>query len=325
MKKISILIYFILLCFIVIGQTGRSVVVLRNPKIVPMGKKWILEAGKTTRIQVSYGVLNSGTLCNGLFLSNPQMVSSLNCGTFSEAEAYMIIFNDHEKVPYTNENTFDITIRSITDKGFSIYDLQKSSPENVGKQKIEFHAGESVFVSNCLESIELKEKKINKAELLELKKQADMLKNVNERNKSNFNIPVNPEKYVEPGTKPTNHDAKLKSMEFSCSSVLHKKPGGGYSLDNDTKWTLELNANELKLNSSNGIEKSYFVIKIDYDDKIRMQKFLLGDINKRPTHNLYVAWSNGSNQYSIILSSTDDTEEYQFQEINLVEKQFYAN
>ena len=56
-----------------------------------------------------------------------------------------------------------------------------------------------------------------------------------------------------------------------------------------------------------------------------MQKFVLGNSDNEVTHNLLISWSNSSNQYSLLLSSTDNTEEYQFQEVQSSDKQFQNN
>ena len=63
MKSLIILIFTFLICFSANGQTNKVIIVTKSPKTVPAGKKWILEAGKTTRVQVNYGVLNSGSFC----------------------------------------------------------------------------------------------------------------------------------------------------------------------------------------------------------------------------------------------------------------------
>lgn len=324
MKKITIFFLAIFVCFSVIGQTSKNVIVTKSPKTVPTSKKWILEAEQTTRVQVSYGVLNSGSLCNALFLSSPRMVSNINSGSIFDAESYMLIFKDPEKVPYTNDYTYDLTIISIADKDFSVYDLQDKKPKNVGMKRIEFKAGESVFVGNCLESIELKEINMTQAELLEVKKKEDEINKADQLKLSNFNIPINPEKYVEPSTKPEMHDSKLKSIVFSSSGVLHKQPGKGYALDDVSKWTMSLTASKFSLQSSNGIDKSYNLIKIEYDEQMRMQKFILGNSDNKITHNLLISWSTSSNQYSLLLSSSDNTEEYQFQEVESTDKQYQS-
>jgi len=322
MKKITIFFLAIFVCFSAIGQTSKNVIIIKSPKTVPTGKKWILEAGQTTRVQVSYGVLNSGSLCNALFLSSPRMVSNVNRGNISNTESYMLIFNNLEKVQYTNEYTYDLTIISIADKDFSVYDLQDNKPEDIGMKRIEFKAGERVFVGNCLESIELKEINMTQAELLEIKKKEDAVNKVNQQKLANFQIPINPEKYVEPGTKLEIHDSMLKSIVFSSPAVLHKQPGKGYAFDDVSTWVLSLTADEVILSSSNGIDKTYTVIKIEYDEQMRMQKFVLGNSDNEITHYILIAWSNSRNQYSLLLSSTDKTEEYQFQEVQSSDKVF---
>lgn len=322
MKKITIFFFAIFVSFSAIGQTSKNVIITKSPKTVPTGKKWILEAGQITRIQVSYGVLNSGSLCNAFFLSSPRMVSNINRGSIFNAESFMLIFKDPEKVQYTNDYTYDLTIISIADKDFSVYDLQDKKPEEVGMKRIEFKAGESVFVGNCLESIELKEINMTQAELLEIKKKEDEIYKINQEKLVNFQIPFNPVKYIGPSTIPEMYDSKLKSIVFSSSAVLHKRPGKDYAIDDVSTWTLSLTADEFNLSNSNGIDKTYTVIKIEYDAQSRMQKFVLGNSNKEITHNLLIAWSSRNNQYSLILRSTDNTEEYQFQEVQSSEKQF---
>jgi hypothetical protein len=234
----------------------------------------------------------------------------------------MLIFKEPDKVPYTNEFTYDLTILSIVDKNFSVSELQIKQPEDVGMKKIEFKAGESVFVGNCLESIELKDVTMTQAELETIKMKEIEINKANTQKLINFNIPINPEKAVEPGTIPVIHDKKLKSITFSSTSVLFKLPGKRYSLDNISTWTLELNVDEFSLHSSNGIDKTYKVIKIGYDEEMRMQKFTLGDENNVETHTLLIAWSTNSNQYSLLLNSIDNSEDFQFQDVQTTTKQF---
>ena len=104
--------------------------------------------------------------------------------------------------------------------------------------------------------------------------------------------------------------------------MLFKLPGKRYSLDNISTWTLELNVDEFSLHSSNGIDKTYKVIKIGYDEEMRMQKFTLGDENNVETHTLLIAWSTNSNQYSLLLNSIDNSEDFQFQDVQTTTKQF---
>lgn len=311
-----------MICSIIYGQTGNQIIITKTPKTVPSNKKWVLEAGAKTRIQVGDGVLNSGSLCNAIFLSNPRMIGSISRGTIFESEQYVIIFKDLEKVPYTNEYTFDLTTISFLDKTQSVNDLQSKKAEEVGLQKVEFFAGETVFVGKCLESIELSEIDMSQTELQLRNKIKEDANKANEVILSNFQIPVNPEKYVEPGTKPEIHDKLLENIVFTSPSVLFKQPGKGFAVDGVSIWTINLTATELNLKSSNGVNKTYSVINMEYDEKMKMQKIILGNSNKEPTHYLLTSWSNSRNEYSLILNSSDKSEEYQFQEVSSTEKQF---
>ena len=322
MRTITVLIITFFICYYITGQTSKTIIVTKSPQNVPLGKKWVLEAGKTIRVQVNNEILISGSLCNALFLSIPRMISNVNRGNILNAESYILIFKDSEKVPYTNDYTYDLTVISIADKNISVFDLQHKSPEEVGVNKIIFKTGESVFVGNCLESLELKEINMTQTELLEINKKDNEINKTNQSKLFNFNIPIKPDKHVEPGTKPEIHDSKLTSIVFSSIGVVHKQPGKAYAFDDVSTWTLTLNVNKFILQSPNGINKTYTVIKIDYDEKIKMQRFTLGNSNNDITHNLLISWSNRSNEYTLLLSSTDKTEEYQFQKVQSIDKQY---
>jgi hypothetical protein len=322
MRTIQIFFFLFFIIFFSNAQNTKTIIITKSPKIVPANKKWVLEAGKVTRVQVSYGVLSSGSLCNALFLSNPNMISTVYHGDIFNAEGYMLFFKDPEEVPYTNSYTFDFTVQSIVDKNFSINDLNNKSAEEVGFKLLEVKAGESVFVGNCLVSIEFKEINMTQTEISEIKRNEDAITKANLLKLQNFNIPINPEKYVEPGIKPVNHDFKLKSIIFSSSSVLHKRPGKGYAVDDVSIWTMTLNIEEFSLQSSNGIDKIYKVIKIEYDDKMKMQQFTLGNSDNEITHILQISWLNSANEYTLLLSSIDNNEEYQFQNVQSTDKQY---
>ncbi len=153
-----ILIFFLaVLTQAIYGQaTNQKIIVVTNrPKVVPIGKMWILEANKTTKIQISRGVLTSGSMCNALFLSNPHIVMNINRGNIFSSEGYGIIFKNPEKLPYTNNQTYELTPISFIDKNFSLYELQSKDPDEVGSKSLVFKSGESVFVGNCIQSIEM--------------------------------------------------------------------------------------------------------------------------------------------------------------------------
>lgn len=307
------LLLFISIAAIANGQTAKKIIISRMPKKVPAGKVWKLERGKETIVQVSDGTLNSGTLCNAMFLSRPRIVFNINKGDYYKAEGFAIIFEDLEKIPYTNDVTYSIKPVSMVDKNFSLSELSNTAPENVGVKEIVFKSGETVFIGECLVSIELTEYNMTQTELqLERKKSVEKEKAKNKL-KSNFNIPVNPEKYVTPGTKPTLKDSLLNKIIFSSDGVMHRQPGKQAAFDNNTLWQMTLTTEDLKITGSGGIDKSYKLFDISYDDELRCQKFKLGDYNGNATHTLDISWSNSAKQYYFILSAIDRSEEYQFQ------------
>lgn len=321
MKKIIIIALLVIVSSFSNGQDWKNIIVTRIPKEVPVGKKWILEAGTSTRVQIDNSVFRSGSLCNALFTSSPRMIPSLNKGSLFEPTGFMIIFKDPEKVQYTNDYTFDLNVISIVNQNFSPNEFQNKSPEEIGAKKIEFKAGEKVFVGSCLMSIEVKEKDMTPAELMEIKKQEAEKVKLNQLKLDQFNIPINPEKYIDPGTKPVFHDNKLQSIVFSSSGVLFKSPGAGWAMDDVSVWTLSLDSKKFILENTNGIDKEYSVLGMKYFEEMTALKVELGNLNKELTHNLLISWSNSSNLYLVIFSSTDQSEEYQFQEVNSKEKQ----
>jgi hypothetical protein len=138
----------------------------------------------------------------------------------------------------------------------------------------------------------------------------------------NFQIPVKPEKYVDIGTIPDIHDKNLKSISFSSSAVLFKNNGGSLNIDNQSKWTLFLNLDNFHLSNANGFDRSLRIIDNQYDEKMKMQKFILGNSNNEITHNLLISWSNRDKDYNIIFCSTNEEEMYQFQESQSFNKQY---
>jgi len=317
--------YFTILFVLAFGfanaQTSKKIIITKSPKTVPQGKVWKLESNQEIIIQLNEGVLKSGTLCNAMFLSRPGIVFNINKGSFYEAEGFGIIFKEFEKVQYTNDVTYSIIPISFVDKNFDLDELSSESPENVGTKEVIFKAGESVFVGSCLMTIEMTEYNMSKADLAIENKKREAVEAEKARLKSNFNIPINPEKYVEPGTIPTLKDSLLTKIIFSSNGVMHKRPGKGFAFDDVSTWKMTLTIEDFVLKSSNGINKSYKLLDIKYDETMRMQEFQLGDYNGNHTHNLSISWSNSSNQYSVLLNSIDFSEEYQFQETQATSKQ----
>jgi hypothetical protein len=314
MKIIPLIMLLLVNSLCVFAQNVKHVVIYKQPKKVPEGKVWKIERGQQVKIQVSDGTLSSGSYCNAMFLSNPGIIFNINRGDYYNAEGYGIIISSFEKVPYTNDRTFLITPLSIIDKDFDISQFRNLEPKDIGTKEIVFKAGETVFAGSCFESIEVIESDLSKEDLLAEKKKKDLAIKLRMDRKSNFNIPIDPEKRVDHGTKPELHDKGFSSISFSSNAVLVKRPGKGYSVDTVSKWEMNLSIDELTINSSNGIAKTYKVLGIKYDEDLRMQEFSLGDETGATTHTFDVAWSNSRKYYSVILSSTDNLEEYQFQE-----------
>lgn len=319
MKKTIILLTIIFFYTIACGQANKNIVITTTSKTVPLGKKWIIETGNRIRIQINQSTINSGSFCNALFLSNPGMLSNINSGDLNNINSYMFLFSDIEKVQCSNDYTYDITVVAIVDKEFSITDLQNKELEKIGIKRLEFISGESVFVENCIESIELREANLTHDEILAIKKnendavkrKQDILMNFNI-----YNICTN-FKTIE---KPETHDNKLKSIVFSSNSVMHRQPEKSFAVDNESKWSLELNTEKFTMHSSNGIDNTYKLIKIEYDEQLRMQKFILGNSSKVITHHLLILWLN--DHYLLILKAIDKSEEYQFQTVQAANKQF---
>ena len=303
----------------IFSQT-KTIFITKTPKIVPQGKKWKLEIGKPTKIQVNEGVLNSGTFCNAMFLSNPQIIWNINKGSFYEAESFGIMFKNLEKVPYTNDITFTITPRTFVDKNFSLSELQTKKVEEVGISKLEFIGGESVFIGNCLESIELIESNMTQTEILSQTKKNEQQEAKESLISSNFNIPIKSDSYVVAGTKPKYQDKNLDYIILSSSAVLWQKPGKGMSAD-ESEWTLTLTQKNFQMKSMNH-EKKFKVVGVSFDEVFQMQKFSLADENGNQTFNLLISYNVDSKNYSVIVGSLDNKEEYQFQEVTAKKKEF---
>ena len=163
---------------------------------------------------------------------------------------------------------------------------------------------------------------MSKEELAIENKKKQAIAKERERLKANFNIPVNPEKYVEPGTKPELYDKSLSKIVFSSDAVLHRQPGKRFAADDVSVWTMTLTIDNFEVSSNKGINKNYKLLGITYDEALRMQAFKLGDNDGNATHTLNISWSKASNNYSVLLSAIDRSEEYQFQDTEATKKQF---
>lgn len=327
MKKLLNILLIIANFTTVFGQTAtqKSIIVTHTPKTVPSGKKWILEVNVETKVQLSEGTFNSGTLCNALFLSSPRIIMNITKGNIYKSEGFVIIFKDPEKVPYTNNVTYTFTPISFGDKKFSLSELNNKKPEDVGVKKLVFKAGESVFVGECLESIEMMEVSMTKQELDNDLKEKTLLKKSDSTKVQNFCIPINPGRYVAPETKPRLKDSLIEYVIFECNRVLFRTREQKGGLDDVNSWSLTLNQTSFEMKGSKGYDKIYKVLGIKYNDQFRAQEFQLADESGKFTHKLDLSWVIGpipndgrpddDGGYTIILSSLDNKDEYQFEAV----------
>ena len=288
----------------VFGQSTKTVIVTKYPKTVPIGKKWVLDADKVTKIQVNYGVSNSGSMCNALFLSNPRIVMNINRGDINHSEPYSIVFKNLEKVPYANNYTYELTPISFVDKDFSVNEFKYKKPEEVGIKKLILKAGESIFVGNCLESIEMIEVNMTSQELVDEKKKKTEIKKEDEKKALNGYIPISTDK----------KDSLVKYVFFESPS---QKTGG---VDSEEKWSITLSQNKFEMKSAD-INKTYSILNAKYQDQYGWQIFQLADGARQSIHSLEIHYTYSSDSYIIIFKSLDKNERYQFNHLKLKEVQ----
>lgn len=317
MKKLLTLVLTSSLLASYCQETVRKVIVSNTAKVVPSGKKWVLETGKELKVQINEGVLNSGNRCNALFLSNPRMVMNVNKGNIYNSEGYGIIFKSPEKVDYTNEFTYTILPIAFVDKNFSVLEFQYKNIEDIGEKKLEFRAGESVFVSSCLSSIEMVEINMNNHELAEETKKLTEKNKVNQEKQKGFSIPIKPIRKPLPGSAPLLKDSLIKFISFESNAVLFSKRNGSGGFDDTHHWTINLSVNKLEIISSD-YNEVYTIVSSKYNDKLLMQEFSVSDETGSLSHTLHIAWSEMGG-YTLLFGSLDYKDDYQFQKIKLKE------
>jgi hypothetical protein len=315
MKKYLIVLLVIIISSTIAQTKSKKINITKTIKIVPTGKIWKLERDKPIIIQISEGTLKSGTLCNAMFRSNPGFILHIYRGDYNKADGYSIIIKNIEKLKYINGITYKVTPISIVDKNFNLETPLIDNPENVGSKEIVFKPGEMVFVDNCLVSIELTElgqSDLNK--LIEKEKERNNLK-------ANFNIPVNPEKYIESRTKPILKDSSLNIIFFRNKGLIYRLPGQSWVRDSTLILTMKLTIDDFEITSYHGSFKSFKVLNIKFNEALKMQEFQLCDPDGYHTHNLDISWNNSLKEYFVLLTAVDESEEYQFQNTQATFKQ----
>ena len=233
--KIFYSVILITISFVSFGQ--RNIVLSSYPKKVPDGKKWILSTNKETLIEVDYGVLKDGSLCNALFLSSPGVIHGVLEGDYGNPnEGYTILFDSPNKVPYTNEYTYSIIPKAIVSIPFDLNELRTKPVDKVGEKQITFYAGEKVYVGGCISSLQLTEANLNTEDFqkISLKKKREEEKitkqeqaiidkqNYVKNNKIEaFNIVINSGKDAPLDTAPKNNDENLHQIKFKSTKMIY--------------------------------------------------------------------------------------------------------
>ncbi|MCA6368565.1 MAG: hypothetical protein IM618_16160 [Cytophagales bacterium] len=160
--KIEIILLPILLLSSFLSSGQKTVVITNSPQIVPIGKKWILPKNKEVLIEVSFGVLNTGSLCNARFYAPSSSIEGVVTGEYGRPnKVYAILFNSLKKEPYTNKYTFRINTKAFVSSS-------PTNPNQANEEQILFFAGEKAFTGNCLSSLQLIEVDLDKNDLQEI-------------------------------------------------------------------------------------------------------------------------------------------------------------
>lgn len=140
--------------------TQSNVVITKFPQKVPPGKIWILPTNQKIVVEISNGSLISGTSCYAYLHSNPRILTGILEGDYGNPnKGYAIVFRDIKKEPNSNEFTYSIYPTRLIDGETNISNLFEEPIENIGENKLTFTEGQTLYVSNCLESIHLIEYK----------------------------------------------------------------------------------------------------------------------------------------------------------------------
>lgn len=159
--------------FLSAQQPTRNVVLNYQTQSVPYLKKWVIKSNDIIKVELRNGTFDAGTPCNGFFLSNPRMLFNIRKSNSLGQFSYGVIFSKPEKVPFTNEFTYSITtVRFVDVNGFSPYDFQGKSIDDIGVAALEFYPGDKISVDNCLQGLEIMEYDITAEEALKAKERA---------------------------------------------------------------------------------------------------------------------------------------------------------
>ncbi len=257
MKRLLLL---TLLIIPLLGFTQKTVTITTYPQKVPEGKKWILSNNQNILVEVNRGVLNSGSLCNARFLSNPRILTGIVVGEYGKPrEIYGIIFKNLTKATYVNELTFNILPISFVNSDFDLSELRSNNPENVGRSEIKFIQGQKVFVGECLSGIQVIEKDLTPTELATIKEKEKQLELIEQKQKKEED-----EKKIK-----AENELKEKvknSNEYFFSSQLDNEEDIKVSL---TKEALEI-LNRYLQTFKNKHQEGFNYLKEKYEENLRL-------------------------------------------------------
>ncbi|HPI29665.1 MAG: hypothetical protein KBA43_02975 [Paludibacteraceae bacterium] len=315
MKNIYTII-FVSLTITVLGQTNQAVV-KENWKTVPYGKKWVINTNKSIVCMASTSIHKSGSDCYELYFSTPQLFSYINSceidnrGEMINIKTFSFVFSGSHEV---ESGFYEFTPITIIDKNISLSDLRINKPEDLGLKQLIFKSGEKVFVSGCIEALFIDEENMTTQDFIQQEEEK-----IDKAKK--FSIPVHPEKYVTPGTKPILKDSLFKYVVFECMGVLSNNKNQK-SVYNDTqKWTLTLSQKMFEIKSFDKTE-SYTVLDSRYDEQTKSQEFQLADYSGQFTHKLNLSYIYSLKTYIIVFGSENNSWEFQFQNIILKDIQY---
>ncbi|MBS1636502.1 MAG: hypothetical protein JST26_11355 [Bacteroidetes bacterium] len=185
--KINLIAILFLLTSTVIPQTqGKAIVIGKIGGKVPEGKYWKLETAKTIPVELSEGSFKSGSLCNAMLFSKPNVVFYVSTGSIYRADkSYAIIFEGMKKIPYSNGVSYEITPKRIVTSDFDFKTLAYKDINSVGVPELIFMPGTFVFANQCIENIQLFEYTLTKDVITKIEKEQSEKQKTLELNEKN--------------------------------------------------------------------------------------------------------------------------------------------
>ena len=148
-------------------STSQTTIILNNnfSYTVPIGQKWIIKNNTNTLIEVSEGVLNSGSMCNARFLSKPHQLDLIEVKDENNIANYLSLqFSNFERPIGSNLYTYQVYIDKI--------EIVKG--KNTGKifqGDYEIYQGQKIRVLGCINKIEVIETPLSEVDKARINKE----------------------------------------------------------------------------------------------------------------------------------------------------------